>query len=77
MEPVETKVTYDEHLTWCKKRALEYLDRGDIQSAIASMLSDIRKHPEGGIHPMVEIMGLRIATGFDVREARRYIEGFR
>jgi hypothetical protein len=36
----------EEHLAWCKKRALEYLDDGDINSAIASMISDLARHPE-------------------------------
>ena len=29
-----------EHLDWCKKRALEYCDKGDVQDAFASMASD-------------------------------------
>jgi hypothetical protein len=35
-----------DHLAWCKQRALEYLDAGDRTNAIASMISDLRKHPE-------------------------------
>jgi len=29
-------MTRDEHLEWCKKRAREYLARGDAANAIAS-----------------------------------------
>ena len=35
-----------EHLAWCKRRALEYLDAGDGDQAITSMMSDLNKHPE-------------------------------
>jgi hypothetical protein len=36
----------NKHLTWCKRRALEYVDQGDLASAVASMSSDLSKHPE-------------------------------
>lgn len=39
-------MTRDEHLKWCKERALEYLDRGDLSNAVTSMLSDLEKHAE-------------------------------
>jgi len=39
-------MTRDKHLQWCKDRALEYARTGDSSSAIASMLSDLGKHPE-------------------------------
>jgi hypothetical protein len=34
-----------EHLQWCKDRALEYVELGDSHNAIASMLSDLNRHP--------------------------------
>jgi hypothetical protein len=34
------------HLQWCKQRALEHVDAGDLGGAIASMQSDLAKHPE-------------------------------
>ncbi|MGO9450599.1 MAG: hypothetical protein ACLQDV_06055 [Candidatus Binataceae bacterium] len=37
-------MTRAEHLAWCKKRALEYLDRGDTVSAVSSMLGDLAEH---------------------------------
>jgi hypothetical protein len=39
-------MTRAEHLQWCKDRALEYVDAGDLNGAIASMTSDLRKHKE-------------------------------
>lgn len=35
-----------EHLQWAKNRALEYVELGDFPQAIASMHSDLNKHPE-------------------------------
>ena len=72
-------MTREEHLVWCKKRAHEYLDRGDTANAIASMMSDMNKHPEtafkkdGGILGM---LGLMAVQSGDINEARRYIDGF-
>lgn len=36
----------DEHVAWCKTRALAYVDAGDLNNAFASMCSDLRKHPD-------------------------------
>jgi hypothetical protein len=36
-------MTRDEHLAWCKARALEYVDAGDLDQARTSMLSDLTK----------------------------------
>jgi hypothetical protein len=35
-----------EHMRWAKDRALEYADQGDGASAVASLRSDLSKHPE-------------------------------
>lgn len=43
---MSTVTTRQEHLDWCKKRALEYVDVGDVSQAFASFVSDVRKHPE-------------------------------
>jgi hypothetical protein len=65
-----------EHVEWCKKRAREYLDQGDVANAITSILSDMPKHPECGVNPMLGAFGLLIAQNNDSLEARRFIEGF-
>jgi len=39
-------MTRTEHVEWCKERAREYLEQGDVTNAIASMLSDLGKHNE-------------------------------
>ncbi len=35
-----------EHLQWCKDRAIEYVNAGELQQAFTSMTSDVSKHPE-------------------------------
>lgn len=65
-----------EHLQWCKDRALEYLNRGDGQNAVASMLSDLRKHPQTASSVEIGTM-LMFATNMnDMNSVRRFIEGF-
>jgi hypothetical protein len=72
-------ITRDEHIAWCKKRALEYLDAGDLKQAFTSMLSDVNKHPDCKDHP-----GLLIGAGFmllpgwieDREKIHRWIVGF-
>lgn len=70
-------MTRQEHMDWCKGRALEYLDAGDVNNAIASMLSDISKHEEtadkSGALGMLGMVALQSGSA---SEARRFIEGF-
>jgi hypothetical protein len=35
----------EEHLAVLKRRALEYLDRGDVRGAWLSLASDLRRNP--------------------------------
>jgi hypothetical protein len=73
-----TTMTRDEHLEHCKRRALEYLDAGEVQNAICSMMSDMRQHEETkSMNQAILALGLLIATNEDPIEARRWIVGFR
>ena len=69
--------TREEHLAWCKERALEYLDHGDVSNAIATMLSDLNKHEETKIPSHLGILGLMYVRDNDKDGARRYINGFK
>ena len=71
-------MTRQEHLDWCKKRALEYCVMGDVQQAFASMGSDLGKHPETLNHSGITLgMGLLIIGDLNTPEKmRRFIEGF-
>lgn len=70
--------TRQEHLEWCKQRALEYADKGDAASAMASMTSDLNAHPETKGHAAIEL-GLMLLLGGHLSapaEMRKFIEGF-
>jgi len=65
------------HLEWCKKRAHEYLARGDIPNAVTSMLSDMNKHPETALNnPTLAMLGMLAVQSGSETEARRFIDGF-
>lgn len=67
-----------EHLEFCKARALEYVDAGDIQQAFASMVSDLNKHDETRGHPG-SALGFSLLVGGHLStpiEMRKFINGF-
>lgn len=71
--------TREEHLKWCKQRAMEYVKVGDYAQAVTSMLSDLRNHPENepaasGICAQLGFMELM--RGPTKESITRYIEGF-
>ena len=35
-------VMRDKHPPWCKRRALKYIDAGDLSNAVASMAFDLK-----------------------------------
>ena len=73
-------MTREEHLQWCKERALEYLKPGphySVPDAVASMLSDLRKHGETGASAVLGRLGMLYAMNHDSARARRFINGFR
>ena len=71
--------TRQEHLDWCKQRALEYVDAGNYPEAVASMMSDLKKHPETQGHVGIELGMLQLMSDLMSTEppVRRWIEGFR
>lgn len=70
--------TRAEHVKWCKERALEYLKENDLQSAAASMLSDLGKHEETAsmVAGPLGMLGLMEAASGNPQRVRRFIEGF-
>jgi hypothetical protein len=71
-------VTREKHLAWCKQRALEYVDNGDIQQAYTSMASDLNKHPETEGHTGIQLGMMLMMSGHlsTDDEMREFIEGF-
>lgn len=68
--------TRQEHLQWCKDRANAYLDKGDIQQGVTSMLSDMGKHPETDLDTMLKSLGLMALMSKDLNEAKSFVDGF-
>lgn len=76
-------MTRQEHLDWCKQRALECLQPGpyfSIDDAMASMASDLGKHDETRHHVTmtVPLMFQLRALGklSTANETRKFIEEF-
>ena len=68
-----------EHLDWCKKRALQYVDSGDLNEGYASMVSDLSKHLETSGHVGISL-GIMLLMGGKLNtqhEMRKFIEGFK
>lgn len=76
-------MTRQEHLDWCKQRALEYCEPGpyfSLDEAMASMASDLGKHEETRHHITYTVplmFQLRAGGKLDTsEEMRKFIEGF-
>ena len=73
-------MTRAEHLQWAKDRALEYADQGAMANAIASLRSDLGKHPDTAASARIVdelMMPLMLIGEFDrPGELRKFIEGF-
>jgi hypothetical protein len=71
--------TREEHLKWKKQRAMQYVESGDYNSAVSSMLSDLGKHPDtkssaGGV--LAQLGMMELMRGPTRESITRYIEGF-
>jgi hypothetical protein len=73
-------MTRAEHLAWCKRRALEYVTAGDLEQAMASMASDLGKHPDT-MHHVRDTCPLGMSLYLNghlsaPEKMRKWIEGF-
>lgn len=70
--------TREEHLAWCKERALQIVNSGDPSGAVASMVSDLGKWDEPLYDP--DTLRLLSADGLLFRktpaDVKNWIEGF-
>lgn len=72
-----------EHLAWCKQRALDYVNRGELVNALASFTSDMDKHPDTAetmhseaISMLAAVEAVPAVMANDAARLRRFIEGF-
>jgi hypothetical protein len=71
--------TREEHLAWCKERALREMEYyHDPKQGFASMASDMGKHPETENHAAIKLGMMLLMSGHlsTEREMKKFIEGF-
>ena len=71
--------TREEHMQWCKDRAMDYVRRGDLLEGVTSMMSDMEKHPDTKLKPALSALGIHAAmaaTQGDRDMVERFILGF-
>jgi len=70
-------MTRQEHLNWCKKRALDILKTGNVGEAGASFLSDMGKHEETARgHEITGALIMRELMHGNKESMKKCIEGF-
>ena len=69
-------MTREEYVRCCKERALALLGDGRMREAVASMMSDMLKHPDCGVPYEVNAIGILAVAAGDLALVRAYIEGF-
>ena len=70
-------MTREKHVAWCKERALEYVDGGDLVNAVGSMISDMQDLGTDAVHPHLMATGAMLVADGDPEAVRRWIEGFK
>ena len=68
--------TREQYVERSKERTLALLRVGRIRQAVASMMMDMRKHPDCGVPHAIHTIGISAAAAGDAALARVYIEGF-
>jgi hypothetical protein len=71
-----SELTRDEYVQWCKDRALEYFNRGDLDDAVASMMSDMRKRDDTQYPEVLDHLALLELMNYNREGVRRWIVGF-
>lgn len=72
-------MTRQEHLDWCKKRALEYVKTGDNNQAFTSMCSDLMKHEETRHHETTNRLGIMMLMAGHLKTSKdmeKWINGY-
>lgn len=77
MQTTET-TSRKEHLEFCKQRAFEYIEKGDLTQAWGSFMSDMAKHEETRNHPFLDTAVLLISDGhYSTKESlKKFINDF-
>jgi hypothetical protein len=72
------KMTREEHVQWCKSRAYQIADEGDLAGAVASMVSDLGKHEETEeVAKMAGLLSLALMLSApNTNQVKNWIDGF-
>ena len=70
-------MTRDQHLAWCKARAREYIEIGEIRQAVTSMMCDLAKHDDIVISSETAVLSFEVMLSNDRDKAQRFIDGFK
>lgn len=68
----------EDHLQWCKERAIKYVDNNDLKNAFASFQSDMGKHEETAHHMALQMGTMLLLSGNldNDHQMREWINGF-
>lgn len=68
--------TKDEHLTWARTRAMQYVAVGELQAAVTSFACDLAKHPQTRTNdaPLIAAELLRMGRLSTPGEMRSFLE---
>jgi hypothetical protein len=70
-------INRDEHIARSKKRALDYLERGELTNAVGSIISDMQDFGHDAVSPELMMAGGLAAESGDRVAVLRFINGFR
>jgi hypothetical protein len=67
----------EEYVLRCKQRAFDYLDQGDLKSAVASFVGSMNARPDCHLPHYLATLGVLLLMANDALGWRTLIEGFR
>jgi hypothetical protein len=70
-------VPRDKYVERCKQRAFDYLDRGDLQNAVASFVGNMNARPDCQLPHYLATLGVLLLMANDELGWRTLIEGVR
>jgi hypothetical protein len=72
--PVVTDMPRDKYVERCKQRALDYLDRGDVEKAVTSIITTMDARTDCKIPPYLTAIGVSLLMANDALGLRLLIE---
>ena len=69
-------MTVQEHVQWARRRAHDYVDRGNLTQAVASMTSDLGKHEDTAMGMQGCLLAyMLLQNPDDPEQIREWIDG--